>query len=574
MYDPPIALTPKSAIAEPTSLEGIKQTPSEAVPASSFEPTLATMIPTAEPNGASTMESTGKIQNSTPGSTHANTSPTAAEEADGEQTGHHSPSLIDTAPMRLSHGADPPVHTIPTKEPGNEESPQVEHTVLNDPGSKSSIPDDRQEPHEIETASATRLDALSVFLAAQSSIDALTSKQGHADQMTPPDLLATRISPAKTLGSPSGDRTPSTQLDSMAAGDLVPAHGAGSSAVVEQAGSPLTVRPDIEVSTDAHVFSAASDGGAITVDHSVTHEMLPSGNRPSALPTSVVGEDDDDDDDVATAAHSRSSVVVLADDVQTLTVPLGGAVTINSHGNDIAADGHALVAGSSTVIVPANDALVETVSTAVWTSDGSKFTAVMQGSSVILHLPTTTATLTADATTTIAGEAFGVPVSGSMIEHGSSTLTLRPVHGGDPGEATMFLQDGQKLIASAAKDGIIIQQGTSTITLAAGQGTTFNGHTLSAARSEAASIVDGSAMTITPTGLPNGSVEAASDTQSANAADTAGATDTMKVITSSASTPESSDILDTVAVGSAVNTSLCLVLLCLASCMWTCVVLV
>jgi hypothetical protein len=195
----------------------------------------------------------------------------------------------------------------------------------------------------------------------------------------------------------------------------------------------------------------------------------------------------------------------------------------------------------------------------------------MQGSSIVLYLPTFTATLAAGSTMTVADEAFGVPVSGGFVEHRSSTLTLIPVDGGDPGEATTLLQDGQKLVASATKDGIIVQQGTSTVTLAAGQETTFNEHTLSAAKSGSALIVDGSVMTITPTERPAGSlqgVETASDDRSAKSADAAGTTDTVDVITISPSTTQGSGSPDNAALGSMANTSLFLRLLCLVSFLW------
>lgn len=189
----------------------------------------------------------------------------------------------------------------------------------------------------------------------------------------------------------------------------------------------------------SHALSAAADGGAIVIDHSVTHAVPSSNVQSTALAIFVAGDD-------TVATYNQGSVVVSEDGSQTLTVRLGGA-----------------------------------------------------------------------------------------------------------------------------EPDIVVQQGTSVITLAAGKETTFNGHTLSVAQSGPALVVDGSVMTVTPIGLPDGSlekVEAASDTQSANAADAAGATDTMDVTTSSASTPESSDIADGAALRSMANTRLCLVLLCLVGYVW------
>ena len=284
------------------------------------------------------------------------------------------------------------------------------------------------------------------------------------------------------------------------------------------------------------------------------------------LPTSIV------DCEQWWYGRRQGAVVVPVDDIQTLTFPLGEAVTINTHKTNVPADEHELVAESSNVGVPANDESVEAASTAVGTSDGSTITAATRGSSVISHLPITTATLATGATTTIAGETFGVPVSGSSNEHRSSTLASIPVNGGtpgDPGEATTLVQNGQKPIASAAKDGIIVQQGTNAVTLAAGQELTFNGHTLSAAQGGSALEVDGSVVTATPTGFSRGSserVETASDSQSANYA--AGATGTMEVAPSRSAIPQSSATPGNAALGSVANTGLSLRVLCVFSCVW------
>jgi hypothetical protein len=442
----------------------------------------------------------------------------------------------------------------------------VDHTVLNDPGTRANIPGDPAKTDEIENSTATPLDALSVLLAAQSSIDAATRQQGHDDQTQAPGLPEKSKGSAASLESPSGDTTPSTQLDSktvtMTGGRLVTVHRAGNSVIVEQAGSSMTLDPASEVSIGSHLFSAASDGSAVVVDHPVTRVMLPFDNPPPALATSVVSDGD------AITAHSHGSVLTLSDRTRTLTIPLGAAVTVNNHGADVATDGHELVDGSSTVGLPADDELVEGASTAIWTSDGSTFTAGMQGSSIVSYLPKLTATLVDGATSTIADETFGVPVSGVFIEHGSSALTMTPVNGGDPSEATTLSRDGQKLTASAAKAGIVVQQGTSTITLAAGQETTLNGQTLGAARSGSALIMDGSTMNLPQTELPAGSigkVGTSSNSRSADAADATGATDTAKVTTSRSSTTEASGSPYNAALGSMANASLFLRMFCLVS---------
>lgn len=264
---------------------------------------------------------------------------------------------------------------------------------------------------------------------------------------------------------------------------------------MQHAAPSVAIAPGSEVLFNSHVISVAPMG----ISSSVTRAHQ-TNIQPPTVVKSVAGDHDD-----ATTDHRQSSVVVVADETQTLTAQLGSAVTISSHGVDVATDGNESVVKSSMIDRPTNDGYEEGASTAVWTSDGSTFTAIVQGPSVPLRLPTATATSTVHAMTTIAGEKFGVSVSNNFIEHGSSTLTLLPVNGGspgDPGEATTLFQNGQKLVASVDSDKIIIQQGKSGATLTAGQDTTFNGHLFGVAQSGSDLIVDGSVITLLPTGPP------------------------------------------------------------------------
>jgi hypothetical protein len=223
--------------------------------------------------------------------------------------------------------------------------------------------------------------------------------------------------------------------------------------------------------------------------------------------------------DDAITAYRQGSAVVLADGTQIFTAQPGSAVTIGSHTINIADDGHALIISTSTVEIPSHIDLEGDISAAVHTPDG--------------------------------------PVS-TAIE-------------------TTALQYGQQLSASAAENGIIVQQGTSLVTLAAGQQTDFNGHTLSAVQSGSALIVDGSGMTIAPTGTednPSKNAETASDGRSANAAGVTSATNTEEVTTNTPSTPQSSAAQEDAALGSMANTNLYLRLLCLVVCVYASVALV
>jgi len=223
--------------------------------------------------------------------------------------------------------------------------------------------------------------------------------------------------------------------------------------------------------------------------------------------------------DGAITAYRQGSAAVLADGIQTLTVQSDSAAIIASHTIDVVDDGHALIVGSSTVDIPSYTDLEGDVFAAVHKIDG--------------------------------------PTSAAI-------------------EATSF-KDGQQLSASAAVNGIIVQQGTSMVTLPAGQRTIFDGHTLSAIQSGSALIVDGSVMTIAPTGVEDGlsnKVQTTSDGRFANDADAAGATDTEEVTAGTPSTPQSSAAQDNAASRLMANTNLFLRLLCLIGCVYASVALV
>lgn len=397
-----------------------------------------------ESNKASTPASTGKIQESKSDSPHANQSPTTPETGEDQADNYDPlPGELTTTSTRNSCTIAPAADGLPKQVFGELEIRPIEHTVLEVPKSKSNAPNDRPTPHETDATSKPQIDALSILLEAQSSIDAAKRQKGHAEQTQLSGPPATRTEPVEIFDSPSNGMISSAPrypvVVANEGGSLVTIHGADSSVVIQQDGLLLTAAPGSELSMGSHALSAAADGGAIVIDHSVTHAVPSSNVQSTALAIFVAGDD-------IVATYNQGSVVVSEDGSQTLTVRLGGA-----------------------------------------------------------------------------------------------------------------------------EPDIVVQQGTSVITLAAGQEITSNGHTLSVAQSGPALVVDGSVMTVTPIGLPDGSlekVEAASDTQSANAADAAGATDTMDVTTSSASTPESSDIADGAALRSMANTRLCLVLLCLVSYVW------
>jgi hypothetical protein len=504
-YDPPKALTPADAIAKPTLAERIPETTSEAIPASTARPILAIVTPAVESNKMFAPASTGETQDPRLDSPDVNEGSTAPR-ADVQQPDDHDSTIGNqaTIPKEPSRSIAPVVYGLPTQLPEGAETRPIENTVADVPGSTFPDPNDGSKPLETNTAPRPQIDALSVLLTAQSSINAETRQQGHDEQVNlhgGPGLPATRteaIKPAKTFESPPDGVRLSGLLDpvilSMVGNNPATMSRPGSSAVLQNDASAFTAPSGSEFSIVSHAFGLASDGEVIVIDFSVTHPITASNVQSFTLATFAAGDN-------AITAYGQDSFVVLADGTQTLTAQLGSAVTIGSDVINIATEGHALVFGSSTVDIPSDNEVDKDVSATVQTTDGSW----------------------------------------------------------SPAVATTSLQNGQKLSAFAAESSIVVQQGTSLVTLAAWQETTFNGHPLSAAQSGAALIVDGSTMTLPPTKLPAGSsekVKTGSNSRSANAAGAAGATETVEVTTSRPSTTQSSVVPDSAARGSMANASL------------------
>ena len=151
--------------------------------------------------------------------------------------------------------------------------------------------------------------------------------------------------------------------------------------------------------------------------------------------------------------------------------------------------------GTTTIAFPIRPGETTTLATAVWTADGSVFTAPKQDGSIVVHGSDVTIILDPGATITIADEILSVAVSGGLLVHGGNTATFESaeataVH--DTVAVTTLLADGQRLVASAKANGdsIVVQQGgSSSFTLAAGQNTVVNGETMSVSQSGGALVL-------------------------------------------------------------------------------------
>lgn len=193
--------------------------------------------------------------------------------------------------------------------------------------------------------------------------------------------------------------------------------------------------------------------------------------------------------------QKAGSSVIIAQDGLSAGATRGGVITIGTHVYSAATDGSGIVVDeSATHAVPALAFPTKNNENpaAVWTQAGETFSAVMDGSSVVVQGSGAATTLPAGAAATLAGQKLSVPTSGGMLIHGDSTFALaQNTAGSQEGAATTIIHDGETIVASATGSKVIFQQGGSAVTLNAGQETVIDGQTLSVAPLGGGVVIDG-----------------------------------------------------------------------------------
>lgn len=540
-YDPPIALTPADSIAKPTVPGGIPEPSSDAVPASSPKPTLAPVTPTASPN---------KPSATSPPDDDIARKPSSSDNVDGTSqvvSDNDPPASSATRPARESAQLPRPSENDPSSgnaapSADNEPSkvqPSGGDPPLNSPTQSKPVESGNETPEPFTgNGPASATNALSVLSEAQSSPEGsqLPATQSASNPSPSPDgpndnEVSDPDSPdAPNVSNDSGPDSPTDSPDtphdgneptivSLVGGGSATIYQAESSIVVAQDGLSAGAAQGGEVTIGTHVFSAASEGNVVVVDNAATHSVPPPANQHPAEATFSA-------DGRVVSAVREGSAVIVADATQAITAKAGETITIGSETVKINTDGSGFEVGSSSIAIPNKADAGSQESVAVWTSGAETFTAIAHDdSSVVVLGPDTTATLAAGAAATFAGKVFSVPTAGSVVVHGDKTATFDAA---DAPSATTIEQNGQELIVSATDDSIVLQQGSSTVTLTPGQQTVVDGNTLSAASSNAAVVVNGSetislqitgnstvAMSLSPTSKTESGADATGDVEEA-----------------------------------------------------------
>lgn len=307
----------------------------------------------------------------------------------------------------------------------------------------------------------------------------------------------------------------------------------GDSIVVSQDGLSAVAAPGGVATIGTRVYSAASDGGAVVIDGSATHPVEQAAS-PSAQATAFTANGQ------AMSASREGSAVVIADGSQTVTAQPGSNIKVGTQDIELQSDGAQLAVGTASFAVP-DEANTETTElAAIWTKDGSVFTAISQDGSIALKGPDMTTSLPAGAKATIGGEVIMLPASGDVLLHGEQTASFEPTPtstGASSGAKTSAQSDGG-FVASAAGGDVVIQQSHTTFTLDAGRQTVVGGQTLSAMSTGHGVIVDGDETVSLPS---SSSTAESSDPPTSRSASGTDAAQTSEVEATTAATTDQGD---------------------------------
>ena len=456
-----VALTPVGSIAKPTDSSGAADpeiTSSKAVPASSPKPTIAPITSSSQdrPPAKTKTDLPKKISDSIE-------KPSTSLASDVTEQSDHVENKAAHGDDQLDNGNHPPSHFPVT--------PTENVTPPSSPANGPTEPDAVRPGASASDGLPTGKNALSVLLEAQSSAKAADPAQSAQDDVpsNDKDLATETLDPVTTV---------------LADGSSATILAAESSLIVAHNGLSVGAMRGNEVTIGTHAFSAVSNNDAVVIDKVATHAAPASANSPPALAISADGR-------MLSASHQGSDVLIF-DEHQTLTVHAGEAITIGSQTISVNSGASGFVLGTATLAIPTKAKQNTAFATAVWTADGSAFTAFKQDNSIVVHGPDVTTALEPGATATIAGDILSVPSSGGLLMHDGATAAFKPsdTAASDVIALTTLLPNGQELLASTLNgDSIVIQHGSSRLTLAAGEQTIVNGETVSVAQSDRVLVV-------------------------------------------------------------------------------------
>ncbi|KAK5726372.1 hypothetical protein LTR17_012803 [Elasticomyces elasticus] len=298
-----------------------------------------------------------------------------------------------------------------------------------------------------------------------------------------------------TIDQPAPAPTQPTQAVVTASdGQQVTVSQQGSSIILAAGTSKATLAQGSTTIFAGQTISADSSVGGVLVGSSSVLLTQPSYAAPQAIVTASDGQQ--------VTFSQQGSSVVLAAGTSKVTLAQGSTTVFAGQTVSAASSPGAVLVGSSSILLSSSSyAAPQAIVTA---SNGQQVTAVQQGSSVVLAVGSSSTTLAQGSSATFAGQTIAAYSSGIVVDGSSVQLSTPPA--ATPG-AVFTGSAGQSITVQQQGQSYVVQDGTSTINLAPGSGTTFAGATVSVPSSSDSApshaVVNGETVTLSSVQVPS-----------------------------------------------------------------------
>ncbi|KAF2166584.1 hypothetical protein M409DRAFT_23218 [Zasmidium cellare ATCC 36951] len=290
----------------------------------------------------------------------------------------------------------------------------------------------------------------------------------------------------KAFGGGQAGVTPAPAAVLAASGQSFTASAQGSNVVVAVGGSSITLADGSATTIAGQRVSALPDGSGLVV-----------GSQTLALPQNAVASSGSgapavwtDNGKTFTATPSGNSVIV-AEGGSTITLADGSATTIDGEVISALPSGQGVVINGASTISFASAASSESGAAITFTEHGHAITATPIPGAIVVSDGSGTITLKDGSSTVFDGETISALPSGQgLVVDGSSTMLFPTGSSSRHGEAT-FTEHGHTITASDIPGGVVLWDGSSSVTVKDGSSTIFEGETISVPSNGQTVVVDG-----------------------------------------------------------------------------------
>ena len=263
----------------------------------------------------------------------------------------------------------------------------------------------------------------------------------------------------------------------------------GRSIVVAMSGTSTVLTAGQAAILAGHTVSAASDGAGVVYDGSRTVQLVPADTITTvgAIVTGAQGQ-------TMFVSRTNSELHIVAGG-STATLQAGETTVYDGRTFSAAQAGasYAVLDGSSTLSLYAADTLAHAATAQITGSQGQQVQVVNEGGNFFVADGQFSIVLGAGQTATFDGKTLGAAQSGSyFVVDGSTTMTMDAAASSSTAvDATITGSQGQTVQISNQDGNLVAADGSSSITISAGQVAVFDGKTLSAAAAGSYLVVDG-----------------------------------------------------------------------------------